>query len=111
MSDLVRRLSNGDHPVEVTLRPERTAKALKAAVDRQFVHVKFTETRGGTELGIRLDSKASEFGNADFEVGRGDLKLVGSLKLDYVPVRCIARIGLDTFKGTGHLEISSDRKN
>ena len=50
MDELVARLSAGDHPVEASLRPEKTIKALKECIDRGYVHIKFTETEGGTEL-------------------------------------------------------------
>ena len=48
MNDLVQRLSEGQHPIEVTVRPERTIQAFKECLDRDYVHVKFTATRGGT---------------------------------------------------------------
>jgi uncharacterized protein YbdZ (MbtH family) len=50
---LVDKLCEGDHPVEAGLRPEKTAKLFKEAIDRNYAHIKFTETRGGTELGVR----------------------------------------------------------
>jgi uncharacterized protein YbdZ (MbtH family) len=45
---LVDRLCEGDHPVEAGLRPEKTVKLFKDAIDRNYVHIKFTQTRGGT---------------------------------------------------------------
>jgi uncharacterized protein YbdZ (MbtH family) len=103
-NDLVQRLSTGEHPVEVTLRPERTTQALKECIERGYVHIKFTNTQGGTELGVRLDKNASDFGKADFAGQRGNVRLIGGLTLDYVPVRCIADIDLSTLSGKGHLE-------
>ena len=50
---LVDRLSTGDHLVVVTLRPNASAKALQEAIDTGYVRIKFTETKGGTELGVR----------------------------------------------------------
>src|SRR4030095_16239985 len=41
---LVSRLSRGEHPVEVSLRPEKSAAAFKTAIDRNYVHIKFTGT-------------------------------------------------------------------
>src|SRR6185369_4967185 len=40
--DLVSRLSTGDHAVEVSLRPEKAVSAFKEAIDRGYVHIKFT---------------------------------------------------------------------
>lgn len=100
---LVDRLCEGNHAVEVGLRSERTAKRFKEAVDRDYVHVKFTETKGGTEIGFRLDRDSSDFSAADFENGKGTVHVEGNLTFDYVKVKCIADIELSTLKGTGHL--------
>jgi len=101
---LVDRLCEGVHPVEAGLRPEKTVKLLKEAIDRNYVHIKFTKTRGGTELGIRLDREACDFNRADFDNGSGTVHVEGSLTLDYVNVRCIADINLATLEGTGCLK-------
>jgi len=65
-NDIVSFLCDGDHPVEVSLRPEKTAKAMKESVDRGYIHLKFTDTRGGTELGVEVDAEASDLSRADF---------------------------------------------
>lgn len=100
---LVDRLCEGDQPVEAGLRPEKTVKLFKEAIDRNYVHIKFTATRGGTELGTRLDREACDFSGADFEAGTGTVHLEGNLTLDYEAVRCIADIDLSTLAGKGHL--------
>ena len=100
---LVTRLSQGEHPVEISLRPERTGPALREAVDRGYVFVKFTQTRGGTELGIRLDPAETDVSGADFEAPGGRIRLVGDLTLDFEPARCIADIDLATMAGQGRL--------
>lgn len=105
MDELVSRLSTGDHSVEITIRPERTLERLKQCIDRGYVHIKFTETRGGTELGVRLEKDRSNTEGADFAEGKGQITLCGTLKLNYVPVRCVAQIDLGTFGGKGHLEV------
>jgi hypothetical protein len=102
MSVLVQKLSQGDHPVEINLRPNNSAKALKECIDRGFVHVKFMDTQGGTELGFHLDKDVSDL-NVDFEQGEGNIKLVGNLTLDYVRVQCVARVDMRTLTGHGHL--------
>lgn len=99
---LVERLCDGDHSVEVGLRP-RTANLFKESIDRGYVHIKFTQTKGGTELGFQLDRNASDFSTADFENGKGDVHVEGSLTLDYVKVKCVADIDLSTLEGKGHL--------
>lgn len=101
---LVDRLCDGEHPLMFNCRPERSADALKARIDLGYVHLKFPQTNGGTELGVRLDPGASDWSRADFAQRTGEVTLVGALTLDYVPVRCVATIDIATLEGTGHLD-------
>ena len=106
--ELVMRLATGDHPVEVGLQPEKTAEAFKAAIDRGYVYIKFTDTKGGTELGVRLDTQASDWSQADFSKATGSVHVEGTLTLNYVKVRCLTDLELQTLTGTGHLQILSE---
>jgi len=105
MSELVQKLADGDH--KVIFRPIRddALGELKAAIDRDYVHVKFTETRGGTELGFAVEEEHSDLSKGDFDKGKGTVKLAGRLNLDGVPVRCHAELDLSSMEGKGHLEI------
>jgi len=100
---LVERLCEGEQSVEVGLRPEKTLKRFKDAIDRDYVHIKFIQTRGGTELGFRLNRDNSDFSKADFENGSGVAHLEGNLTLDYVNVKCVADIDLSMLAGKGRL--------
>ena len=111
MNDLVKRLSEGDHAVEVSLRPEPSIQRFKEMLDRQYVLIKFTETRGGTELGFPVDKARSDLTQANFDTESGKVRLAGELTLDYVPVRCVADIDLPSMKGRGHLEILGETRN
>ena len=91
-------------PWRSSLRPAKSTQALKECIDLGYVQVKFVNTRGGTELGVRLDPQATDLGQADFAQPRGTVHLVGSLTLNYVQVRCVADIDLATLTGAGHLE-------
>ena len=104
MNDLVRKLTTGKHLIEASLRPEKTLEGFKAALDRGYVHVRFTETLGGTELGFKVDPSLSDLTAGDFNEGRGMVKICGDLTLDYEKVRCVAVIDLATLNGKGHLE-------
>jgi hypothetical protein len=104
MSDLVERLCQGSHLVEVGLRPEKSAKAFRECLDRGYVHVKFTNTRGGTELGVRVDDRLTSLEDTDFVNPQGTVHLVGTLSLNGIEARCIAEIDLTTLSGIGHLE-------
>ena len=83
MSELVEFLCKGDHPVEATLR-EKTREAMKEAIALGHVPIKFTDTRGGTELVVPLDRN------------RSDVRAIESNN--------VARIDLATLEGEGHLE-------
>jgi uncharacterized protein YbdZ (MbtH family) len=104
IESVVSLLSRGEHPVEASLRPERNATALKEALERGYVHLKFTDTRGGTELGMHLDLARSRFDRADFVQGFGSIHLEGTLELDGVDVRCFADLDLARLSGSGGLK-------
>ncbi|MNI33480.1 hypothetical protein D3C81_1775510 [compost metagenome] len=104
MDELVMRLSTAKHPVE-TVRPEKTAGALKECIDRDYVHIMFTET--GTELGVQLDRSNCDL-NGDFQNGVGKIHIEGGLTLNYEKVRVVADIDLSTLEGEGNLVPVSD---
>lgn len=79
MNDLVRGLCERDQNIEVTIRPQNTLKAFKACIDRGYVHIKFTETRGGTELGVRLDPAECDFIKANFDEPAVIVHIAGEL--------------------------------
>jgi hypothetical protein len=111
MSDLVKRLAQRrQHLVFSRSGPAGSGLAgkaaeLRAAIERKYVQLSFTETRGGTELGFSLDEAACKLCNADFAQARGQVHLEGELELDYVPVRLIADVDLSTLEGEGQLQI------
>src|SRR5262249_32311049 len=88
--DLIDRLFKGDHPVTIQVGPDKTARALMKRMHEGFVRVKFSDTRGGTDLPVMVDSAATDLTAADFEQGTGVVRLEGSLTLNYVKVRCAA---------------------
>jgi hypothetical protein len=105
MSDLVQRLSQGDHPVTVG-GPQPSLEEFRKRIEEMgYVFIKFTATRGGTDLGVRVDTAKTVYDQADFAQGSGSVHVEGTLSLDYVKVRCIADIDLATLNGTGHLVI------
>jgi hypothetical protein len=103
MDELVQRLAEGEHPI--VANRYKSAQELKQATDRGYVLVKFTDTRGGTELGVRLDNAMTNLSGADFGQSTGTVHLAGDLTLNYVKVRCVADVDLATLAGQGHLEI------
>jgi hypothetical protein len=104
---LVKRLSEGRHPVDARLLRQSNARALKERIDLGYLHMKFTDTLGGTELGVRLDADALDLNGADFENETGTVHLEGGLTLNSARVRCVADIDLRTLTGTGQLKSES----
>jgi hypothetical protein len=72
---------------------------LKECLDRGLVHIRFTGTRGGTELGVPVDQARTDMTAADFSGETGRLTVVGELSLDYTRVRCVADIELPSTEG------------
>ncbi|MCW2917365.1 MAG: MbtH domain protein [Actinomycetia bacterium] len=106
MDDLVRRLAEGPQPVTVGGPQPSLAELRRRVEEIGLVFVKFTETTGGTDLGVRLDRAATDLGGADFDNGRGSLHLEGTLLLNDVPVRCVADLDLATLDGSGRLVVA-----
>jgi hypothetical protein len=108
MNDLTQRLSV-DQPI-IPGGSEPTVEELRErAGEMGYVLIKFTETRGVTELGFPLDREATDLSGADFDEGTGNMHVEGDLVLNGDPVRCIADIDLETLKGTGRLRLAPSR--
>lgn len=103
MDELVQRLSQGDHPITVGGPKPSLEEFKKRVEDMGYVFIKFTGTRGGTDLGVRVDKSASDLSQAYFDQRTGAAHVEGTLTLNYVKVRCVADINLETLNGTGHL--------
>ncbi|MBP5971641.1 MbtH domain protein [Brasilonema sp. CT11] len=104
MDDLVKRLSEGAYPVSAS-EFHKSAEELRQSIHRGYVYVKFTDTKGGTQLGVRLDRGATDLSHADFQQASGKIDLVGDLNLNGIDIRCIANFDLATLQGTGRVEI------
>lgn len=103
MDDLVERLSQ-KQPIDFESRTDTLEEVKERLTEMNFVFVTFTETQGGTELGINVDKDLTDIKNADFDKGTGVISVVGTCTLNYQKVRCIAEVDLSTKKGTGYLE-------
>ncbi len=104
MDDLVKRLSEGSHDVEFESRT-KSLEEIKSRIDDGFVFITFTKTRGGTELGINIEKDLIDISKADFNSGKGKIKIAGTCELNYNKVRCVADIDLSSKKGKGHLVV------
>lgn len=110
MDDLVERLLN-KQSIDFESRSDSMEEIKERLTEMKFVFVTFTQTNGGTELGINVDSNLTKIENADFDKGAGIIQVVGTCTLNYQKVRCIAEVDLSTKKGTGYLEPLDENGN
>jgi uncharacterized protein YbdZ (MbtH family) len=101
--NLVEYLSESHRPVAVTLRPNND-EAFRESLDRGYVFIKFTDTNGGTELGLRIDPSKTDLSRGDLDARTGTIHLEGELTLNQVGVRCFTDIDLSSLTGQGRLE-------
>lgn len=104
MNDLTERLSV-DQPIVMGGTDPTVDELRNRTEEMGYVLVRFTETRGGTELGFPLDRDTTDLSGADFDNGTGTVHVEGNLILNGDPVRCIANIDLATLRGTGRLAL------
>jgi len=105
MNELVQRLSVGRHAVTVGGSQRSLAELRKRIEEIGYVFIKFTDTRGGTDLGVRVDKSATDLSNADFDNASGVIHVEGTLTLNYAKVRCVADIDLINLNGDGYLVV------
>jgi hypothetical protein len=103
MDELVKRLTKRQ-PIEADGGVKGTVDGFKESIDLGYVHIKFTETKGGTNLGVRLVKELCDYSKADFAAKKGIVKVGGELTLNYEKVRCLAEVNLATLHGEGWLE-------
>ena len=104
MDSLVARLSKGKHKIVFEQRT-KGIEEVKERLENGFIFVTFTQTAGGTELGINLDKKSIDLNCADFIEGKGKVHLEGTCTLNYHKARCIADVDLETREGQGYLKV------
>lgn len=104
MNDLTERLTL-DQPIVMGGTDPTVEELRNRTGEMGYVLVKFTETRGGTELSFPLDRDATDLSAANFDEGTGTVHIEGNLILNSDSVRCIADIDLGTLKGTGRLAL------
>lgn len=108
MTELVQRLLRVQQRIELGLRPEKSIEVLRECIGRGLVHVKFLDTRGPTEVGIRLEPTGMEGITGRADESGASIRLIGSFRLDSVQIRCIAEVDLHTMMGTASLEGSDE---
>lgn len=102
MDDLVKRLSEGQHPVELEPKIKELTE-IKERLENGFVFIKFTGTNGGTEIGIDIDRNLTDLTKVSFESGKGTMQIMGTCKLNFHEIKCVANVELATRTGSGYL--------
>ncbi|OJW46877.1 MAG: hypothetical protein BGO67_04135 [Alphaproteobacteria bacterium 41-28] len=108
MDRLVSTLIEDKHPIELEVRTE-TLSELSERIKGGFVFINFTDTQGGTEIGIELDESSKKLTDTILKKDIGTLKIVGTCEINYHKVKCHAEINLKTRQGLGYLELIDDR--
>ncbi|MBQ0985586.1 hypothetical protein KBZ10_13895 [Streptomyces sp. F63] len=108
MDALVERLSAEGRKAVVGGPSPSVDELRRRITELGYVFIKFPETSGGTDLGVRLDEAATDLGGADFANGTGSVHIEGTLTLNMVRVRCVADIDLSSLSGTGHLVVCEE---
>jgi len=103
MDELVKHLSQGEHPITVGGPRPSLNEFYKRVTEMGYVFLKFTDTRGCTDLGVRIEKDRIDMSRADREQGAGIAHIEGRLVLNFMNVRCVADIELAALKGTGRL--------
>lgn len=103
MDELVERLSAEGQNVVVGGPSPSAGEFQQRITERGYVFIKFPDSRGGTDLGVRVDEDATDVSKADFANATGSVHIEGTLTLNYVKVRCVADIELSSLSGQGHL--------
>lgn len=99
------RLSRIESPIEAVAPAPFGLAGIRAAIEQGHLCVRFTDTEGGTELGIPIDPERSVLSAADLAGGAGAIRVVGTLTLDFIPIRCHADIDLPTLTGRARVEL------
>jgi hypothetical protein len=107
MDELVEKLSNGKHLVEVVIRPKVDSETFRQCIDDRYVHLRFLDTNGGTEVGIPIDSVSEGDAQQLAQSGEPTLKIEGEFSLNFTPVRCVATIDTGSFRGFAEVRVRS----
>ncbi len=104
VSDLVKMLSEGKHEITIGHNGD-SLEDIKKRINDGFVHINFINTKGGTEIGIKVDLKNTKLSNQDISNDANLMHIEGTANLNYSEVRCIADIDLISKKGQGFLVV------
>ena len=108
INELVKKLSTGKHEVTIGNREEPNSEIEERLTDMKYIHIMFSNTKGGTELGINVDTESCNLTEVDFHKGKGKVHIEGTTNLNYCDVRCIVDVDLESRKGEGYLVVANN---
>lgn len=100
---LIDFLGNGQHPVILEQRISEQNDLFKK-LREGFVFIRFTDTKGETELGVNLIPSECNLEDL-FKEKSKKAHLVGTCELNFVPVKCVVEVDLDNRAGLASLEV------
>ncbi|MBT4880039.1 MAG: hypothetical protein HON43_03595 [Alphaproteobacteria bacterium] len=105
---LVDRLATKAQKVIIGYRNE-SLEELRENFKNSYLHLKFPDTRGETELGIDLLIDECDFSALESGKTEGNLIIKGTTILDSQPILCSANVDLKSRTGTSTVEKNSDK--
>lgn len=103
---LVEKLINTKHSVVIGYRNESDVELAESLKDH-YIHIKFSNTQGETELGISIDPNLSNIDEFLDHPNQGIFHIAGRTILDSEPILCTAQIDKKTRKGTADVQLDT----
>lgn len=106
LKSLIEKLINTHHSVVIGYRNESTEMLAENLKDH-YIHIKFPDTQGETELGLSIDQELSNISEFLNDPDQGTLHIAGRTTLDYKPILCLAEIDKKTRKGKAYVQLDN----
>jgi len=103
MDKLLHFLSQGDHPVKVILKPKETLDEFISCMERGFLNVLFSDTQGGTEVGIVISQSSLEYG--DIDQSTQNISIQGECGLNFNKIKISMELSLTDYTGLAQVRI------
>lgn len=97
MDTLVAFLMSKQQPVKAVLKPDETLDEFVACMNRKFVNLVFTDTKGSTEIGITLTESTLKADEIDDSTET--IILQGKCGLNFEKIKVKVELSLKDFTG------------
>jgi hypothetical protein len=106
LKTLVEKLISTKHSVVIGYRNESDEELAESLKDR-YIHIKFPNTQGETELGISIDPNLSNIDEFLDHPDQGTLHIAGRTVLDSQPILCSVQINKKTREGIADVQLDT----